>query len=102
MKISDAVRIAAEEIGIPYEVAQKAYSMSWKFILDKIESLPLKENLTEEQFEQLRPNFNIPEIGKLTVTYDRYKRIKNRTKYIKNIKKLMQDDNEDKGNQGTV
>lgn len=102
MKISDAVRIAAEEIGIPYEVAQRAYSMSWKFILDKIESLPLKENLTEEQFEQLRPNFNIPEIGKLTVTYDRYKRIKNRTKYIKNIKKLMQDDNEDKGNQGTV
>ena len=102
MKISDAVRIAAEEIGIPYEVAQKAYSMSWKFILDKIESLPLKENLTEEQFEQLRPNFNIPEIGKLTVTYDRYKRIKNRTKYIKNIKKLIQDDNENKGNQGTV
>ena len=38
-------------------------------------------NLSEEEFNKLKTNFNIVSLGKLSCTYDRYKRIKLREKY---------------------
>jgi len=102
MKISDAIKTAAEELGIPYEVAHKAYYMAWEFIQNKMRELPLKEDLTDEEFNALRPNFNIPELGKFAVSLDKYKRVKRRIEYVKNLKNLMNDDTENKGNQTTV
>ena len=43
---------------------------------EHIISLPLKEDLTDDEFMALRPNVNIPSIGKLYVTLDRYKAMK--------------------------
>ena len=51
---------------------------------EHIISLPLKEDLTDDEFMALRPNINIPSIGKLYVTLDRYKAMKKT--YKKNIK----------------
>jgi hypothetical protein len=39
--------------------------------------LPLKEDLTDEEFNELRTNFNIPSLGKLHCTLGRYRAIKN-------------------------
>ena len=50
-----------------------------------ISSLPLKEDLTEEDFSKLRPNVNIPSIGKLYVTYDRYINAKKQDRIIKEL-----------------
>lgn len=84
----------SNELNIPEEVVREAYVSYWKYIRHKIQELPLKENLTEEEFNKLRTNFNIPSIGKLSCTYDRYKAIKDK---FKHIKKLRHDSNNKEG-----
>ena len=71
----------AEEMNIPVEVVELAYKSYWKFIRKTIQELPLKEDLSEEEFAKLKTNFNIVSLGKLSCTYDRYRRIKLREKY---------------------
>ena len=71
----------AEEMNIPVEVVEFAYKSYWKFIRKTIQELPLKEDLSEEEFNKLKTNFNIVSLGKLSCTYDRYKRIILREKY---------------------
>lgn len=86
MKYPDIVSELSKELDIPEEVVSYAYKSFYKFIRESIKQLPLKEDLTEEQFNELRTNFNIPALGKLHCTYDRYLGIKERGKYIKGIK----------------
>lgn len=76
----------SNELNIPEEVVREAYVSYWKYIRNEIQELPLKEDLTEEEFNRLRTNFNIPSIGKLSCTYDRYKAIKDKFKYIKKLR----------------
>ena len=70
----------SKELGLPKSVIEGTYRNWWKYIKLHIEELPLKEDLTEEQFKKLRPNFNLPYLGKLYVDYDRYKRVKEKYK----------------------
>ena len=78
----------AEKMNIPVEVVEFAYKSYWKFIRETIQELPLKEDLSEEEFAKLKTNFNIVSLGKLACTYDRYVRKKQqleyRDKYVKN------------------
>lgn len=69
---------AALILGIDKSDVKDIYEHYWKFIRETIESLPLKENLSEEDFKELRTNFNIPSLGKLSCTYPRYLRVKKR------------------------
>lgn len=97
MKTNEAIQQVAEELGIPYETAHKAYSKAWEFIKTKMAELPLKEELTEEEFKALRPNFNIPEIGKFVATWDKYQRLRRRNEYVKKLKEKLKYDSENKG-----
>lgn len=74
----------ADEMNIPVEVVKLAYTSYWKFIKNTIQELPLKEDLSEEEFSRLRTNFNIVSLGKLSCTYDRFLRMKQHLKYIRN------------------
>ena len=65
----------AEEMNIPVEVVELAYKTYWKFIRKTIQELPLKQDLSEEEFAKLKTNFNIVSLGKLSCNYDRYKRL---------------------------
>lgn len=76
----------AKDLNLPDEVVQKAYNSFWEFIRNTIKELPLKEELTEEQFATLRTNFNVPSLGKLSCTYARMVGVKARYKRIKIIK----------------
>ena len=76
----------SEELEIPVEVIREAYESYWKFIKDKIKSLPLKEDLTEKEFNNYRTNFNIPSLGKLSCTFERMKSVKKRFEYLNKIK----------------
>lgn len=49
-------------------------------------SLPLKEDISEEEFSKLRTNFNIPALGKFNCTYSRMQGVKKRFEYIKKIR----------------
>lgn len=86
MKYSDIISKVAEELNIPIEVVDKAYRSYWIFIRQTIQALPLKEDISEEEFKTLRTNFNIPSLGKLTCTYDRMQGVKKRFKHIKDLK----------------
>ena len=58
----------------------------WRAVKEHIAALPLKEDLTDEEFLKLQPNINIPSLGKLYVTLDRYKRMKKMQEIKNNIK----------------
>lgn len=83
MTYPEIISKVSESIGMSKDLIDKTYKAYWKTIRDHITSLPLKEDLNEEEFNKLQPNINIPSIGKLYVTYDRYKRMKKRNEIIK-------------------
>ena len=80
----EIIQQVSEQLDIPFEVVNKAYGSFWEFIRKKIIVLPLSEDLTVEDFQKLRTNFNVPSLGKLSLTWDRYIGIKQRYKKIKN------------------
>lgn len=71
----DVIKELATELQLPERVIIKAYRAYWKFIKMKIEELPLKDNiLDEEVFNKTKKSFNISGLGKLyCCTYDKYK-----------------------------
>ena len=87
MNYPDIIGKVSKELDIPVEVVDAAYKSYWKFIKQTIQSLPLKDNLSEEEFSKLRTNFNIPSLGKLSCTFDRMTRVKKRFEYIKKLRK---------------
>ena len=59
MNYPDIIGKVSQEIGLPPEVVDTAYKSYWKFIKQTIQSLPLKDDISEEDFTKLRTNFNI-------------------------------------------
>ena len=86
MTYPDIVTKVSEELGLPPEVVDKVYKSYWMFVKQTIQALPLKEELTPEDFVKLKTNFNIPSLGKLSCTYDRMNRVKEKFKYIKKFR----------------
>ena len=80
------------ELNLPECLVNNTYKAFWKFIKDTIQGLPLKEDLTEDEFTQMNTNFNIPSLGKLYCNFDRYKGVKKKFEYIKKIPLLLIDD----------
>lgn len=87
MNYLNIVGKVSEELSLPKEVVDKTYKAYWLFIKHHIQSLPLKENLNEEDFAKLRTNFNIGSLGKLCVTWDRLVGCKKRFEIIKKLRK---------------
>lgn len=86
MNYPDIIGKVSKELNLPKEVVDRTYKAFWLFINKSIQSLPLKEDLNEEDFAKLRTNFNIPSLGKLTCTYDRMSGVKKRYNLIKQIR----------------
>lgn len=97
MKTNDAIEKVSKELGISYDVCKLAYNSSWEFINKKMKEIPMHEDLSEEEFGKYRPNFNLPSLGKMAVTWDKYRRVKNRFAYIKKLKEENDNDSKDKG-----
>lgn len=76
----------AEQLRLPKKIVDNTYKSYWKVIREHITALPLKEDLTEEKFNKLQPNVNIPSIGKFNVTLDRYKGVKRKAERINRLK----------------
>ena len=85
MIYSEAIKQVSIELGPP-QVVKEAYESFWTFIRNNIKALPLKEDLSKEEFDKLRTNFNVPSLGKLSCTYDRFIGIKKRLKYLNKLK----------------
>ncbi len=81
------IQRVSENTEIPVEVVDRTYKAFWLYIRNSIKELPLKKKLTEAEFLSLKPNFNIPSLGKLVCTYERYLGVKERFNHIKLLRK---------------
>ena len=52
------------------------YKSFWGFIKENISELPLKEGLSEEDFNSYKKNFNLPYLGKLYCNFEDWEKIK--------------------------
>ena len=86
MIYSEAIKQVSIDLGLSPQVVKEAYESFWTFIRNNIKALPLKEDLSKEEFDKLRTNFNVPSLGKLSCTYDRFIGIKKRLKYLNKLK----------------
>ena len=87
----------AKELNIPVDEVNKAYLSYWQFIKETIKALPLKEDLTEEEFSKLRTNFNLPSLGNFNCTWEGMMKIKKRHEILNELR-----DAKDKENQTHV
>ena len=86
MKYSDIINKVSEELNLPRELVENAYKAYWNFIRVTIEELPLKTELSQERYRELRTSINIPSLGKLNCTNNRYIGIRNRFNIINKIR----------------
>ena len=79
MKLSsdDKIKIEkiSEEMSIPKEVVIKAIESQYEFIRKKTKELHFDPNLTREEFDEMKTNFNIPCIGKLYASFYMYRKM---------------------------
>lgn len=80
LKLSNVYKKVSLELGLDENDVKEAYNLYWRFFRESIESLPLKEELSKEEFSKLKTSFNVPSLGKFYCTYDRYLRMKNKLK----------------------
>lgn len=85
MTYDEIIKKVSEENNLPKNLVDRTYRAYWRAIREHITSLPLKEDLSDEEFLKLQPNVNIASIGKLNVTLDRYKRMKKMIKIRKEL-----------------
>lgn len=84
ISISD-IECIADALNMEPYMVYKVYKTFWKAVRDNINSLNLKDkDYTEEEFGSLKTNFNIPSLGKLYCTYQRYNKFKHKYKTITN------------------
>lgn len=90
MMYSDIIGKVSSELNLPAKLVDRTYRAFWLFINQSIQSLPLKEDIDEEDFAKLKTNFNIPSLGKLCVTWDRFVGCKKRYELIKKLRGNVQ------------
>ena len=86
MKYSDIINKVSEELNLSREIVENTYKAYWNFIRVTIEELPLKTEISQEKYKNLRTNINIPSLGKLNCTYNRYIGIRNKFNIINKIR----------------
>ena len=89
MKHSDIIKKVAEELKLSEELVSRTYDAYWRFIRESISELPLKDNLSKDTFDNLKTNFNIPSIGKLSCNYQRYTGVKKQFEKFKELKNVL-------------
>ena len=69
------IREMSEKMGISKETIAEAIESQYLFIRKKTSELELKKDLTKEEFEKEKTNFNIPCLCKLYASYYIYGKI---------------------------
>lgn len=87
MNYNEIIAKVSQETNLPGRVVDKVFKAYWLFYRVSLQALPLKENLSEEEFSRLKTNFNIPSLGKLSCTYEDYLRQKKRHEHITAFRK---------------
>jgi hypothetical protein len=88
MSYQNIITKVAEELGLPESLVNETYKSFWRYVRETIKELPLKEDLSQEEFDKLQTNFNIPSIGKLSCTWNRYNGVKKQFEKFKELKNV--------------
>lgn len=84
MKLSRADEIKAKELSEKYDIdlaiIKKIISSPYDFIQKKTKELNFIDDLTREEFDKMKKNFNIPGLGKLYASYYLYNEIQKKKK----------------------
>tara|TARA_B100000768_G_C11208700_1_gene345010 strand:- start:67 stop:330 length:264 start_codon:yes stop_codon:yes gene_type:complete len=79
MKLNRAEEVKIKEIAEKYDLSVKEVesiiSSPYSFIHQTTKSMVLKDNMTREEFDETKTNFNLPSIGKLYASYFMYNEI---------------------------
>lgn len=86
MTYEDIIYQVSKELNLSVDLVNKTYKEYWRSIKNIIQELPLKEDLSEEEFLKLKTNFNIPSLGKLCCTLDKFNSMKKKFKYIQQLR----------------
>ena len=91
MTFKQIIKQVAKEPNLPEDLVRNTYKSYWKVIKQIIERNNIKSNdnliFTSDEFNNNVININVPSIGKLNCTYDKYLKTINRFNLINNIKK---------------
>ena len=91
MTFKQIIRQVAKELNLPEDLVRNTYKSYCKVIKQIIENKQIKsENnkiLSQEEFNNNAVNINIPSIGKLNCTYDKYQKVLTKFNLINNIKR---------------
>lgn len=82
----------AKKLDIPTQLVLDTYKAFWGYIKSNIVNLPLKEDLSEEDFNSLQRNFNLPYLGKFYCNYDSWLKAKNHLNYKNNDRHKYKED----------
>lgn len=83
--LSSALRKVSRNLSVDRSLVESVYKSYWKFIKETISEHRLSE-MTEEEFDSLSANFNIPRLGKLFVEYEKIEKYRRHIKYLQNVK----------------
>ena len=75
------IKELADKYGLTFEQVKEIIDSPYKFIRNKTKEIELDDNLSKEEFEKIKTNFNIPAICKLYASHYIYNKIqKNNSK----------------------
>lgn len=80
-----AIQQASRNLCLNKKIVEQVYKSYWSFIRNSIEEISLN-NISEEEFNSIIHNFNLPYIGKLYVEYEKIEKYKRNLKYKQNAR----------------
>ena len=91
MTFKQIIKQVAKELNLPEDLVRSTYKSYWKVIKQIIERNNIESNynliFTSDEFNNNVININVPSIGKLNCTYDKYQKTIAKFNLINNIKR---------------